>query len=130
MSKIGTHLVSAFLLAVWMTPGAGALAVSLHEVLDHHHTHQNAECSLEIPELVQTASHGHRHQDDAKAAPDHDHEATIDGSGASPRPSVSSVVVAGSASRDADLSKPALDDGFLRRGPPTPLFTTHCALLL
>ncbi len=132
VSRTALRFVSVLVLSLWMTPGAGALAVGLHLAMDHHGPHGShgaAEHGLEISDLLQTAAHGHHHPD-AEAAPAHDHDATIEGAGSRLRPSAPGIAVLKSASPEIGLSERALAGGSLRRGPPRSLFTSHCSLLL
>lgn len=117
-------------LALWVAPGAGALAVALHLAVGHHHgDHRHADDHrASALELALAAVHGHRH--DLEAAPDHEH----------PAPAAGVASVHAGAPTAVDL--PPADcfrciPGFAveslspgRRGPPTPLYDTHCSLLL
>ncbi len=128
MSPVALRIVAVLILACWMSPGVGALGVGLHLALDHHGSH-GAEHGLETSDLVQAAAHGHHH--DAQAVPDHDHDARVDGSALALRPSASSVAVLPAATcPEVALAGRPRSDGSPRRGPPVPLFTAHCSLLL
>ena len=111
-----------------MLPSVSALGVGLHVALDQH-GHHHAEHTLEISELAQAATHGHHH--DAEAAPEHDHDAKVEGSALTLRLSASlGAVLPAVASLRIEFAETLLFEGSPRRGPPVPLFTTHCSLLL
>lgn len=122
------RLLSLHILALWMAPSAGALGVGLHVVLDHH-GHPETEHPLGLSELARAAVHGHHH--DAEPAPEHRHETIVDGASPVLRTSLSPIAILpapgspGTAPTDpSSLDRPS------KRGPPTPLFTACCSLLL
>ncbi len=122
------RIASALVLTAWTLPGAGALAVGLHLTLEEHGPH-GARHALEILDLAQAAAHGHHH--DAEAAADHDHDARVDGPGPIVRPGHSgSAVLPAPTSLESVPPARSVQDGSPRRGPPVPLFTAHCSLLL
>ncbi len=141
MSLPATRIVSLLILAFWMSPGIGALGMGLHLALEHHHEESEAhghdhhdgshgdEHAMAISDLMQAATHGHHH--DAEATSDHDHEATASGTVLTlrPNPPLASVLPALASSEVVLLDRSFLA-GSTRRGPPVPLFTAHCSLLL
>jgi hypothetical protein len=120
--------LSSVVLLVWMAPGMGALAVGVHLALDHHGAH-GAEHEREVSDLVRAATHGHHH--DAEAAPSHEHDARVGRVAPIPRrgPSLVAVLPSPAAATAAGSQWPRADRT-LRRGPPVPLLTAHCSLLL
>ncbi len=126
-----------------MSPSVGALGVGLHLALAHHdglegHSHHDGlegheddsgEHNLEISQLARAAAHGHHH--DAEAAPDHDHDAIADGSAPTLRPNASTAeVLPVAAAFEVIFVERSLRGSSPRRGPPLPLFTANCSLLL
>ena len=81
----------------------------------------------EISDLVQAAAYCHHHE----AAPDHDHDAKLKGLNNGLRPVASSIaVLPAPVSLAAKAAERSFPDSAARRGPPIPLFTHNCALLL
>ena len=134
------RLLSILILALWMTPSAMALGVGLHVVLDDHAVldghatsdrrhHHEAEHSAALTDLARAAEHGHHHE--AEATPDHEHEALFEGASPLSRPNAQVVAMlplplspATSSLERSRIDRPS------RRGPPTPLFTANCSLLI
>ncbi len=123
------RILSAVILGFWMIPTAGALALDLHLVLDHHgsrgtaHPHDHAD---------PVAAHGHHH--DPKAAPDHNHDHVqgVECLASTLRPSAAPVApeLVSISPRVVSNEGRALMGWCLRCGQTVPLFTTHCALLI
>ena len=122
------RLVSVAILLGWLAPSAFALGAGLHLTVEHHGPH-GASHEHELADLARAATHGHHH--DLGAAPDHDHDATFDGQTRVPDSGPSfAAVVPTSPSPPATLAEGSRFDGSSRRGPPAPLFVSHCSLLL
>lgn len=125
------RLVSVVILFGWLAPGVGALGIGMHLSSEHHGLHDldGAEHQREIADLVRAAIHGHHH--DFCTTPDHHHDARFDAQAPAFRPGLSVVAVLPSPlaflAALAERSKPERSP---RRGPPTPLFTANCSLLL
>lgn len=120
--------LSPVVLLLWMAPSVGALAVGVHLAVDHHDPH-DAEREGEISDLARAATHGHHHEDELASS--HEHDARLGGVAPVPRRAPSMVAVLPSpAGATAALSVRPRSDRTLRRGPPGPLFTAHCSLLL
>lgn len=117
-------------LALWVAPGALALAVGLHLSVGHHHGgHRHADDHRAAAlELALAVVHGHRH--DLGAVPDHEHPAPAAGVASiqAGTPTVGDPPPAGLRSPAAGPAVELLLSG--RRGPPAPLYDTHCSLLL
>jgi hypothetical protein len=121
------RLLPALVLLVWMVPGVAALGVGLHLTFDHRGPHQD-EQAPDLAGLPHAATHGHHHD---TAVPDHEHHAAVDGFAPALRPSPAPVaMLAAPTSVSAPMARPATPASSPRRGPPDPLFTTHCSLLL
>lgn len=120
--------LSSIVLVLWMAPSMGALALGVHLALDHHGPH-GAEHEREISDLVRAATHGHHHH--AEAAPSHEHDARVARVAPLPRhgPSVAAIFPSPAAATAAGSDRPRRHH-MLRRGPPVPLLTAHCSLLL
>ena len=128
MTPVVHRCLVAIVLLAWMAPGVGALGISLHLALDHH-GHHGAEHELAVADLLGAAAHGHHH--DADATPDHEHDARVSGSAVAPHLGASFVAVLPSAPADPTQgTEGPRPERALRRGPPAPLFTAHCSLLL
>ena len=128
VSAAGKRLVTVAILLGWTAPGAFALGVGLHLAAEHHGPHGAAH-EHELADLVRAATHGHHH--DLEAAPDHGHDATLEGQARAPVTSPSfAAVLSTSPLPQATLAAASLFDAVSRRGPPTPLFFAHCSLLL
>lgn len=142
MTPSTARTVSILLLAFWLTPSVGSLAVGVHLALDHHAAEHHApghhatehhagdgERARAVAELLRTATHGHRH--DPGVAPDHEHQARLDGLARAPvtppDPAALPSVATASEPTTGERSRADLRP---RRGPPLPLFTCHCSLLL
>lgn len=114
------------LLAVWLAPGASALAVGLHLALDHH-DHPGEAHERALSDLVQAATHGHRHP---PAVAEHDHELWIGRAPATgPGPGPVAIVPSTTSPAHHLAERRGLDTSRWR-GPPLPLFAAHCSLLL
>lgn len=122
-------LLVTLILAFWSLPSAAGLAVGLHLALEHHHDADDAMARQAWIDLALVAVHGHHH--DVGVVPDHRHDAVTDGLGPllkAEREDVAGSVISASP---AALPLDALSrGGCSTRGPPPPLFTHHCALLL
>lgn len=127
-------LVALALMAVWISPGVNALALGLHVALDHHdhadgRTGENEEHDISLAEVAQAAVHGHHHS--VVAASAHEHRATVHGAGSAPCQSSTSLAIFPTiASAEALIEGSRAPARTVRRGPPDPLFTRHCSLLL
>lgn len=112
-------IVACLLIAAWLTPAAGALAVGLHLELHHDGDHEMA------PAVLEALAHGHRH---SAEVPDHEHPAaTEDASGPLPLPFATIAPTFIDVATEA--RRPAAP-GWRLRGPPRALFYSHCSLLL
>ena len=128
VTGVSTPLKRAVAVAVLLgcqTPGAFALTAGLDlaaHLFASEHEHDTAA-------LARSATHGHHHDDEV--VPDHDHDVTLDADAGLLRlgPS-SSVVLAAPLSSSVTLAETSPYEAASRRGPPAPLFRSHCALLL
>lgn len=128
MTRVSTPLKRVVAVAVLLgcqTPGAFALTAGL-DLAAHffasEHEHDTAE-------LARSATHGHHHDDEV--VPDHDHDVTMDSeAGVRPPDPSATVVLALPSSASLTLAERSPYDAASRRGPPAPLFRSHCALLL
>ena len=127
---VHTRVLATALLAAWMAPAAGALSVGLHLTLVEHDGHDphRAEHVEEIAHLIRVAAQAHRH---ATPPPACDLATRAEGGALTlkscgPALSVTGAVVCPEQAR----TDPSLLPCSLRRGPPDPLFTSHCSLLL
>ena len=114
-----------------MAPSVGALGAGLHLALEHRgsHGHEHGHDHEDgIAELVRTASHGHHHEVDT--APDHDHEARVGSTAPLPRRGPTTASALPAPPVGTGLEGASALDHVSRRGPPEPLFTAHCSLLL
>lgn len=126
--RVSSPLKRAVAVAVLLgcqTPGAFALTAGLDlaaHLFASEHEHDTAA-------LARSATHGHHHDDEV--VPDHDHDVTLDADAGLLRlgPS-SSAVLAASLSSSVTFAEGSLYEAASRRGPPAPLFRSHCALLL
>ena len=128
MTKVSTPLKRVVAVAVLLgcqMPGAFAFTAGLDlaaHVLAAEHEHDSAD-------LAKSATHGHHHDDEV--VPDHDHDVTLVLEATAQRPDPSATaVVALPSSASLTFAEGSLHDAASRRGPPAPLFRTHCALLL
>ena len=122
------RLVTVAILLGWLAPSAFALGVGLHLTVEHHGPH-GASHEHELADLARAVTHGHHH--DLEAMPDHDHDARFDGQARIPGPGPAfAAVLPASALPPETLAEGSRFDGSSRRGPPTPLFVSHCSLLL
>ena len=131
------RLLPALVLALWITPSAGALAVGLHVAFehrydDHHHDAAHShddDHAHDLSTQARDARHDHHH--DAEAVPDHDHESIPSGFAPLLRPTPDLIaVLSATADTGASLSSRSALDRPARRAPPRPLFTAHCSLLI
>ena len=128
MNEVSTPLKRVVAVAILLgcqTPGAFALTAGL-DLAAHffasEHEHDTAE-------LARSATHGHHHDDEA--VPDHDHDVTMDSeAGVRPPDPSATAVVAPPSSASLSFAEGTPYDAASRRGPPAPLFRSHCALLL
>lgn len=116
-------------LAACLTPAVGALAVSLHVLLEHSH-HQRQSAASEpatVPrDLALDLAHGHRH---ATAEPEHEHRATMNGTPLAL--GATAVALAPTALEPSTPPSASIASfGARRRAPPGPLFLSHGSLLL
>lgn len=113
-----------------MSLGGGILGLGMHLALEHHDGPHGEDHGLEIVALARAATHGHPH--DAAAAPDHDHASIVNGSVLAQRPGAHAVAVFAIPAAPAPATRaerfPLVRSS--RGGPPVPLFTAHCSLLL
>ena len=152
------RLLTVLILLGWIVPQSTALAWSLHLGLDgheelhhlagpghshppgqdHHHPHtydSEPACDhlahrVGLAALVETLAHGHSHED-SEAAPDHEHEAPANGAKTIAHGQVLTCSLGPEPLQPPSAEAAELDgDRALRSGPPPPLFTTHCSLLL
>lgn len=99
------------------------------EEAQSHHGSEPDNQSTDWDILAAVLAHGHHH--DAEVGSDHEHQATTDGSatilrpGAKLLPNLPLLLSAEAFS----APNPRLVDS-ARHGPPNPLFTTNCSLLL
>lgn len=97
----------------------------MHLTWSHHDHHEN-ERALEA--LLQAAAHGHHH--DLEATPEHDHSVTLGGDNSSIRKGSDAASTPAGTHRLAHAYDRWSGCDASRRGPPRPLFTDHCSLLL
>lgn len=122
------RLLAAIILAFWLAPGASALAVGLHVVLDHH-SHGDQATRHALLSLARAAVHGHHH--DLGTAWDHDHDVITIKKAPASKPSASSIATLplknslGAAEEQSSILGPTP-----QCRPPTPLFAAHSSLLL
>ncbi len=119
------RVVAVAVLLGCQTPGAFALTAGVDlaaHLFASEHEHDTAA-------LARSATHGHHHDDEV--VPDHDHDVTLDADAGLLRlcPS-SSAVLAAPLSSSVTFAEGSLYEAASRRGPPAPLFRSHCALLL
>lgn len=127
--KVGHRLLALLIVVLWLAPGLGVVGVALHLSFETHGHGAGAGHSHELKDLARAAAHGHHH--DTEAAPDHEHDATVDGFDVIPRRLHSQpaafaepvFVIASLTERDRVERSPL-------PGPPRPLFTANCSLLL
>ncbi len=126
MRPAAHRILAALLLAVWLAPAASALAVGLHLALEHH---EHEGRSHDLADLARAAAHGHHHPPSAEA--DHDHELLVHGRVPATKPGSgpAAVLPPTLCLGDALAERSGLESP-RRRGPPLPLFTAHCSLLL
>lgn len=116
--------LSALLVLLWATPVVASSSAALHVVL-HHGVHADGEAE-EIARLLRAAAHGHHHD---LEAPEHEHAISLSAFAPLPAPGATAAVASSISTRPA--RDPALGrDACSRHGPPGPLFTFHCSLLL
>lgn len=119
------RVVAVAVLLVCQTPGAFVFAAGLDlaaHLFPSGHEHDTAA-------LARSATHGHHHDDEV--VPDHDHDVTLDAEAGLLRPAPSSwAVLAAPLSPSLTPAEGTPYDAASRRGPPAPLFRSHCALLL
>ena len=126
--RFAQRLLAAMILAFWLAPGASALGVGLHVVLDHH-SHGDEATRHALLSLARAAVHGHRH--DLGTAWDHDHDVITVKRAPAPRPSASSIATLplkhslGAAEEQSSILGPTP-----QCRPPTLLFAAHSSLLL
>lgn len=128
MNEVSLPLKRAVAVAVLLgcqTPGAFAFTAGL-DLAAHFFA---SEHEHDTSALTRSATHGHHHDDEV--VPDHDHNVTLDSEAGvrSPGPSATAVLAL-SSSTSVTLAEGTLYDAASRRGPPAPLFRSHCALLL
>ena len=128
VTRVSTPLKRVVAVAVLLgcqTPGAFVFAAGLDlaaHLFPSGHEHDTAA-------LARSATHGHHHDDEV--VPDHDHEVTLDAEADLLRPAPSSwVVLAAPLSSSVTFAEGSPYEAASRRGPPAPLFWSHCALLL
>ncbi len=126
MFTLTRRRLTFFILALWMAPTVGAVAVGVH-VLYEHHDHDTGH-AVDLADLARSAEHGHHHE--SEAVPDHEHHLVF-----APSPSVlvqGNAAAAGAIAinRPEFLTAYTLPVQRSRWGPPASLFTTHCALLI
>lgn len=128
MISVSTPLKRVVAVAVLLgcqTPGAFALTAGVDlaaHLFASEHEHDTAA-------LARSATHGHHHDDEV--VPDHDHDVTLDADADLLRPAPSTwAVLAAPLSSSVTFAEGSLYEAASRRGPPAPLFRSHCALLL
>lgn len=119
------RVVAVVVLLGCQTPGAFVFAAGL-DLAAHFfasgHEHDTAA-------LARSATHGHHHDDEL--VPEHDHDVTLDAEADLLRPAPSSwAVLAAPLSSSVTFAEASPYEAASRRGPPAPLFRSHCALLL
>lgn len=119
------RVVAVAVLLGCQTPGAFALTAGVDlaaHLFASEHEHDTAA-------LARSATHGHHHDDEV--VPDHDHDVTLDADADLLRPAPSTwAVLAAPLSSSVTFAEGSLYEAASRRGPPAPLFRSHCALLL
>ena len=128
VQRMAQRFLTAMTLALWLAPGASALAVGLHVALGHH-THGGDEAQHALLSLARAAVHGHHH--DLGTAWDHDHE--VIGTKRAPAPRPNSTLIAVLPSSDvlgADIRDSSRLGPAPQCRPPTPLFAVYSSLLL
>ena len=125
MSNPLKRVVAVAVLLGCQAPGAFAFTAGLDlaaHLFASEHEHDTAD-------LTRSATHGHHHDDEV--VPDHDHDATLDAEAGLLRPASSAwAVLAAPLSPSVTLAEGSPYEAASRRGPPAPLFRSHCALLL
>ena len=125
MSTPVKRVVAVAVLLGCQTPGTFALAAGLDlaaHLFAPGHEHDTAD-------LARSATHGHHHDDEV--VPDHNHDATLDAEAGLLRPAPASpAVLATPLSTSVTYAEGSPYEAASRRGPPAPLFRSHCALLL
>ncbi len=126
--RLRRRLIASAVLALWIAPAASALAAGAHLALEHHHAEARHRHEAAALELALAAVHGHHH--DLGAVPDHEHSAPVTG-GTITQPSAPPAAEAPPADPAPRLAGAAAVTLLpARHGPPVPLFTAHCSLLL
>ena len=137
------RLIAIAILLGWLAPSISALGVGLHVLSEHHGPHgiephgahgvephgpHGIEHQQEVADLMRIATHGHHHELDTA---DHDHDAWLGGQAPVRLGGLSLLAVfPARLSVPSSLAECSMLDRPRRRGPPIPLFTTHCTLLL
>ena len=120
---LSQRLGALLVVAVWTVPAAGAMALSLHVALDHHHQGEAGEHTA--ADLL-AAAHGHRHPE---VVPAHEHSATFAEAPSclEAAPGLAPIAVQSiRTARTPDVLR--LIDS--RASPPERLFSTNCSLRL
>jgi hypothetical protein len=118
------RLLVLVLVAAWLLPAAGAVWVQLHVAL-HHEGHEHAG-AVDGTAAVVVDHGGHRH---VTPEPELPHPARRTQSAADAALAAPAVAAPATVLAASTPQVPA-HDLLLRRAPPPPLFTSHCALLL
>ncbi|MEM1203581.1 MAG: hypothetical protein AAGN66_10170, partial [Acidobacteriota bacterium] len=110
-------------------------AVEHGEMQDGRSPNHDHDAAEHVPTMIETAFHGHRHDQDGAA--EHSHDVTFGTTNASQRESLSvgAFLPTATSSRVASADSPALprsraDFGQVSVDASPPLFTAHCSLLI
>lgn len=122
------RLTSAAIFLGWLLPGVSAVGVGVHLESAHLEAHA-PEHEAALADLLKAAAHGHHH--DLETDLDHDHGVRLAGDAPISRPDRDVIAtLTGVSFADTKFVQASALDQALRRGPPTPLFTAHCVLLI
>ena len=123
------RLLVLVLVAAWLLPAAGAVWVQLHVAL-HHEGHEHAG-AVDGTAAVAVDHGGHQHLTPEPELPHPARRTQSAADTALAAPAVAAPAVAAPATvLAASAPQVPAHDLLLRRAPPPPLFTSHCALLL
>ena len=119
---IARRFLAVLAVAAWLTPAAGAMAISMH-VARHHHDHGHPH--HELGHELLTALHAHHH---CEVLPHHDHSAPP-----SQPPSLKAESEAEPPPTLLETASVRTSSDALSRAAPgstPPLFYSHCSLRL
>ncbi|MEM7048229.1 MAG: hypothetical protein AAF604_01160 [Acidobacteriota bacterium] len=131
MSGRTLRLALLVIVFAWMAPSGAALAVGLH-VASHHHTPHGDDHEHGLDELIEAVTAAHQHDADLGHDADLPDPCTkLDVPPKGPRlisslPSLERTRHSLPTALETHATAPRV----IHRGPPDPLFTSHCSLLL